>query len=1680
MSSDIIGGKYEVGRTIGMGTFSKVKLARNVFTGEPVALKVLDKEKALKHKSAEQIEMEITTMKLINHPNVVRIYEVMGSKTKIFIVLEFVTGGELFDKIPENLLLDASGNLKVSDFGISTLSQQVRDDGLLHTQCGTPNYVAPEVLNDKGYDGATADFWSCGVILFVLLAGYLPFDDSNMVNLYKKISTAEVTFPRWISSGAKKLITQILDPNPMTSQFCRHPSPPSKNFSAASLTLAAIILPPAPISPSSSCDLKPITMALLAAFTAQEKATNMHHKFPFTLKPKNYNNWKTMIQPFLETGNMFGYIDGSIPLPPATITTPATGTGENFQPATTQTNPNFTAWKHNDAHIRTLLISTVSEESFHFVNGTTAKELWENLERGHAPQTRARAHTLKTQLMRLVMKGDEQPTTYLNRALALASDLRNIGQSMDEDDLVMSIISGLREEYNGLKSNLLGRETPVTLNDLPSFLSDHDYMVHKNPTAVDSAPSAFTTLTSGSSQQPSVSAMSVGSSQPTPAQLLAVQQLAAQFGYTLQPSQSAQANFTNRNTRGRGSSYSRGRGYGGRQSNGRGFSPRGRGPFDWASLTNQVHGHCTRCGIGHLPNECPHKNIGRPQANFADNRSQASTNHWYPDTGANNHVTPDLSSIGTPESYHGSDNLHVGNGKGLPILHIGSTKIYSPSKTFTLENILHVPQIKHNLLSVQNFCLDNHVFFEFHPFFFCVKDISTHTTLLTGPSKDGLYSMVLPQFQSIPKSAFSVTRAPASVWHQRLGHPHHRILQYMLSRYLLPVSDKSFKDVCSSCQLGKSSKLHLPSSTFHSNNILDLVYCDVWGPAPTLSFDGNRYFMLCVDHHTKYMWIYHLKQKSDVYPLFKQFVLMVERQFNTKLKNVQTDWGGEFRNLSTYFTSLGIVHRRSCLHTSEQNGIVERRHRHVVETGLALLAQSHVPQRFWHYAFDTAVYLINRMPSTSSSLTSPYERIFNRSPALSFLKVFGCQCFPYLRPYNSHKMDFRSSECVFLGYSQVHHGYRCFDSSFDRVYIARHVRFNETIFPFQLKPPSTSTFSSDPYHSWVHPPFPFFSDPPPEPSVAAAPASPEEPTAPSDPAPTTVVASSMPTTSEPSNLSSTTTSAAPPSTQPSTTRPRPSNLRPNPKQTERYNPSAFQTTTTPTDPVSSPFLPPPTTEPRSFTVANKHIEWRRAMVEEFSALTSNGTWSLVPPVSGANIVDCRWVYRIKRDKTGAPYSPVVKATTIRVVLSLAVSRQWALRQLDVQNAFLKGNLEETIYLKQPQGFVDSTKPDYVCKLHKSLYGLKQAPRVWFTRFSSAMHRLGFTGSKTDPSLFIYHRQATVLYLLVYVDDIILTGNNTAAINFVISQLSSELSLKDMGDLDYFLGLEIIKRDKDILLSQQKYILDILDRAGLSSAKSVPSPMTSSTVLMPDDSPKFSDPAKYRQIVGALQYATLSRPDISFAVNRVCQFMHSPTEHHWSAVKRILRYLLGTSHLGLLIRQNSGSTLHAFADTSWNHLAAFSDADWAGCPVDRRSTGGFAIYLGCNLVSWMARKQKTVSRSSTESEYKAIGDAVVEILWLESLMRELGFVSDSPPVLWCDNLGATYLSSNPVFHARTKHVEIDYHFVREKVAQGGLRVRFIHTGDQVADIFTKALPTERFNFLRSKLQVVPRPQLEGAY
>ncbi|KAK1632460.1 hypothetical protein QYE76_006775 [Lolium multiflorum] len=395
----------------------------------------------------------------------------------------------------------------------------------------------------------------------------------------------------------------------------------------------------------------------------------------------------------------------------------------------------------------------------------------------------------------------------------------------------------------------------------------------------------------------------------------------------------------------------------------------------------------------------------------------------------------------------------------------------------------------------------------------------------------------------------------------------------------------------------------------------------------------------------------------------------------------------------------------------------------------------------------------------------------------------------------------------------------------------------------------------------------------------------------------------------------------------------------------------------------------PTAEPRHFQAALGIPHWRNAMEEEFQALQKNNTWRLVPPVSGVNIIDSKWVFKVKKHADGSierykawlvakglkqryeldyedTFSLVVKPTTIRLLLSLAVMRGWSLRQLDVQNAFLHGVLEEEVYVRQPPGFFDPTRPQHLCRLVKALY---------------------------DTSLFLLQRPEITMYLLVYVDDIILISSSDAAIDRLLSALSGVFAVKDLGTLHYFLGLEVLRSSAGLSLTQHKYSLDLLRRAGMLECKHASTPMSATDRLSAFDGDLLAsdDATEYRSIVGGLQYLTITRPDISFAVNRVCQYLHALRTTHWSAVKRILRYIRLTASYGLHLQSASPSG-----------LSAFSDADWAGNPDDMRSTGGYAVFFEPNLIAWNARKQATVSRSSTEAEYKAVANATAEIIWVD--------------------------------------------------------------------------------------------------
>ncbi|KAJ4771019.1 Gag/pol [Rhynchospora pubera] len=1031
----------------------------------------------------------------------------------------------------------------------------------------------------------------------------------------------------------------------------------------------------------------------------------------------------------------------------------------------------------------------------------------------------------------------------------------------------------------------------------------------------------------------------------------------------------------------------------------------------------------------------------------------------------------------------------------MTISHIGNLSLNISTFSIALNDVLVVPQFTRNLLSLSKLLLDNSLLIEFF-FSFCqIKDRQTKTLLIQAPLISGLYIFSLPP--SIPPKALLGARVSADLWHARFGHPSSSTTLHLLHAFSLPCSLHKMS-LCSECCMAKSHKLPFTSSTSLSHAPLEIVHSDLWGPSPVVSKDGYRYYVIFVDDFTHFTWLYFLRTKDELPKVFALFKQQVENLLNHTIKILRTDGGTEYKPLSRLFPQ--ITYQTTCPYTPQQNGLAERMHRYIVELSLATMTHASIPLPFWDEIFASIVYLINRLPS-SSTKSIPFQKLFTTKPDYTFLRVLGCLCFPYLRPYNDHKLQQRSLPCVFIGYAYNQKGYKCLHVPTNRIYISRHVTFDETVFPF-----STDVTSSSDTFGHTSPDYTTMGSQPltlasplctpsaqhqhittspqqgsatahniPAPVTFAPPA--RQLNLPADRTPLQTIPSDPPAPSSPVTAPTNTPAAAPvTSLHPMTTRTRDNTRRP-----RTFPDHVALISTAPTE-----------TEPTTFRQANQSSIWRAAMSQEIDALAQNQTWTLVPPPTDHNIVGCKWVYRIKRHSDGSierykarlvakgftqeegidffdTFSPVIRPMTIRLVLSLALSLGWTIKQLDVQNAFLHGTLQETVYMSQPPGFVDPSYPSHVCRLNKALYGLKQSPRAWFHTLTSALIAYGFCASNYDPSLFVYHYAGSTIVVLVYVDDIIVTGDNSLLLSKAIQHLHSHFAIKDLGSLKFFLGIEVTSTSHGFHLTQTKYLKDILSRANMLASKPTASPMVVNTSLSIHDGDPMENPSLYRMIVGALQYATRTRPDIAFAVNKVSQFMHSPSTSHWDAVKRILRYINGTLTHGLTLKPSTNPILHAY-----------SDSDWAGCKDDRRSTSGYAIFLGPNLISWSAKKQTTVSRSSTEAEYRALALASAELVWLQFLLHELHISCPSSPILWCDNIGATFLASNPMFHARTKHVEIDYHFIREKVQSKELEIKFICSKDQIADIMTKPLTTPRFLLLRDKLTVTSVPfACEGA-
>lgn len=502
----------------------------------------------------------------------------------------------------------------------------------------------------------------------------------------------------------------------------------------------------------------------------------------------------------------------------------------------------------------------------------------------------------------------------------------------------------------------------------------------------------------------------------------------------------------------------------------------------------------------------------------------------------------------------------------------------------------------------------------------------------------------------------------------------------------------------------------------------------------------------------------------------------------------------------------------------------------------------------------------------------------------------------------------------------------------------------------------------------------------------------------------------------------------------------------------------------------------PTTVTEALDNINRE-QWYEAMRSEMSSLMQNGTWSLVELPMGRKPIETKWVFTLKKDENGRierykarlvakgcsqkfgidyndTFSPVVRYMTIRLVLALAVQWKMHLHQIDISSAYLNSDLHHEIYIRQPEKFVSRKYPNKVLKLHKALYGLKQSGREWYGRLDQVLKSIGFERSENDPCLYKATMNDTLVLVAVYVDDLLIGCADESQVMLVKKLISEEFPVTDKGLLHHYLGIEI-ERDGvtgPIKICQPQYIKELLKEYGMQDCKPVATPLEANhQVICNDDNCESIDPQDYQSIIGALMYlAITTRPDIQHSVAKLAQRNSNPHAEHMQAAKRILRYLRGTINLKMVYQADKGKA------------EGFVDADWGGNALDRKSYTGFMFFVGGSLVSWESRKQSCVALSSTEAEYMAMSDAAKEAIFFKRLLEEIGYSSGEAVILNVDNQGAEKLASNPVYHKRTKHIDIRYHHVREVVENGEIILKYCPTQDMIADILTKNLSKTKHN------------------
>lgn len=1082
---------------------------------------------------------------------------------------------------------------------------------------------------------------------------------------------------------------------------------------------------------------------------------------------------------------------------------------------------------------------------------------------------------------------------------------------------------------------------------------------------------------------------------------------------------------------------------------------------------------------GHMKNDCTKYHAWRAKKGTLltlvcseVNLASVPRNTWWLDSGATTHISVSMQGcLNYRKPSDAERYIFVGDGNSVEVEAIGHFKLLLGTGYYLdLLDTFIVPSFRRNLVSVS--LLDKSGYycsFGNNQFSLSINSNVVGTGSLCAYDNLYLLDTVASYKETLHVESKGTKRKlntdnSATLWHKRLGHISRNRVERLVSDGILDSLDFTNFGVCIDCIKGKQTKIKKLGAN-RTTDVLELIHTDICGPFPTASWNGQQYFISFIDDYSRYGYLFLIHEKSQSLDVFKNFKAEVENQLSKRIKCVRSDRGGEYYGrydgsgeqrpgpFAQFLEECGIVPQYTMPGSPSMNGVAERRNRTLKDMVRSMISHSTLPDSLWGEALKTAAYILNRVPTKATAKT-PYELWTGKKPSLKHFHIWGCPA--EARPYRPHekKLDSKTVSSYFIGYSERSRGYKFYDPTLRSIFETGTATFFEDVefggrnkvrnIVFEEESISIPIIAFDN----VQDSLPIInqeanSDPQLD-NVDQNPIHEEQTQQPQDLVP----------------------------------------LRRSTREKRNAIPDDYIVFLLEHEETIGMMEDDPINFHQVMKGSNSQ-KWIDAMNEEYKSMQDNKVWELVPLPEGAKPIGCKWIFKTKRDSQGnverykarlvakgftqkegidfkETFSPVSTKDSFRTIMALVAHFDLELHQMDVKTAFLNGDIDETIYMVQPENFELEDPKNMVCKLTKSIYGLKQASRQWYHKFHQVIISFGFETNTIDNCVYHKFSGSKLIFLVLYVDDILLATNDIGMLHETKKFLSNNFEMKDLGDASFVLGIQIQRdRSHGILgLSQKSYINKVLKRFGMQDSKPGDTPVAKGDKFSLNQCPKSTLEIKemqnipYASAVGSLMYAQVcTRPDIAYIVGMLGRYLSNPGMDHWKAAKRVMRYLQKTKDYMLTYRRS-------------DHLEiiGYSDSDYAGCQDSKRSTSGYIFLLAGGAISWRSAKQALIASSTMEAEFVACYEASNCGIWLRNFVTGLRILEgiERPLKLYCDNKSAVLYSNNNRSSSRSRHIDIKYLVVKERVQSGEISIEHIGTNSMIADPLTKGLPPKVFH------------------